>query len=304
MNGIEAQHLRRSFGPVLAVADISFAAPAGKVTALIGPNGSGKTTLLLMLAGLLRPDNGSASVAGFDLVSAPYEARVRTGWMPDTLGTWDALTCAEILQTFGQMYGLPITLSQQRATFMLEQVHLAEYANTPARVLSRGQKQRLGLARALVHDPQIVLLDEPASGLDPLSRVELRDLMRALADAGKTVLVSSHVLSELEQIADDAVFLQRGYSVAIDATTQTVTQRGWRLEALDGNQLKQFLNERQVPWRAGTGSPGEAIVNLPGYEAAIALIRDAVAAGISLHTITPVSGRLEEAYLALSEDRR
>jgi ABC-type multidrug transport system ATPase subunit len=304
MNGIEAQHLRRSFGAVLAVADISFAAPAGKITALIGPNGSGKTTLLLMLAGLLKPDNGQAFVAGYDMLTTPYEARVRTGWMPDALGTWDALTCLEILETFGEMYGMPAALSKQRSAFMLEQVHLAEYANTPARVLSRGQKQRLGLARALVHDPQVVLLDEPASGLDPLSRIELRDLMRALADAGKTVLVSSHVLSELDQVADEAVFLQRGYSVAVDAAQQTQTQRGWRLEALDGNQLKLFLNEKAVPWRPGTGSSTEVVVNLASYEAAIALIRDAVAAGIGLHTITPVSGRLEEAYLQLSEERR
>jgi ABC-type multidrug transport system ATPase subunit len=304
MNGIEAQHLRRSFGRVKAVADVSFAAPAGKITALIGPNGSGKTTLLLILAGLLRPDGGQASVAGFDLLEEPYEARIRVGWMPDTLGSWDALTCTEILCAFGRANGLSKDLRARRAAQMLARVHLGEYAHSPARVLSRGQKQRLSLARALIHDPQVVLLDEPASGLDPLSRVDLRDLLRALAAAGKTVLVSSHVLSELDEIADEAVFLSRGSSVEVDARQSSVTQRGWRLEALDGNQLKQFLNNRGVAWRPGTGSPSEVIADLSSQEAAIAFSRDALNSGIGLHTIAPLSGRLEEAYLQLSEDRR
>jgi ABC-type multidrug transport system ATPase subunit len=304
MNGIEAQHLRRSFGSVLAVADVSFEAPVGKITALIGPNGSGKTTLMLMLAGLLHPDGGHARVGGHDLLDSPYEARVNSGWMPDTLGTWDALTCTEILKAFGRAYGVSSELSVRRAAFMLDMVHLSDYADSPARVLSRGQKQRLSLARALVHDPEVVLLDEPASGLDPLSRVDLRDLLRALANAGKTILVSSHVLSELDQIADEAVFLQNGKSVDVDAKAQTLTQRGWRLEAADGNQLKQFLNDRQVQWRPGTGSPNEVIIDLPDQDAAIALNREAALAGIGLYTITPVSGRLEEAYLHLSEDRR
>jgi ABC-type multidrug transport system ATPase subunit len=289
---------------VLAVADVSFVAPAGAVTALIGPNGSGKTTLLLMLAGLLRPDAGQINVAGFDMASHGYEARIRTGWMPDTLGTWDALSCAEIVTCYGQAYGMGKAFAAERARFMLERVYLAEYANAPARVLSRGQKQRLGLARALVHDPQVVLLDEPASGLDPRSRIELRDLLRALAEAGKTVLVSSHVLSELEEIADHSVFLQRGQSVDIRAIQRNITQRGWRLEALDPAALQAFLNAKNVPWRPGSAATTEVVVNLPNQESALALLKDAIAAGVPLHTIAPVSGRLEETYLSLDGERQ
>jgi ABC-type multidrug transport system ATPase subunit len=286
------------------VADVSFTAPAAAVTALIGPNGSGKTTLLLMLAGLLRPDVGQINVAGFDMARSSYEARIRIGWMPDTLGTWDSLTCAEILTGYGRAYGMSKAFATERAHFMLRQLFLAEYANAPARVLSRGQKQRLGLARALVHDPQVVLLDEPASGLDPRSRIELRDLLRSLADAGKTVLVSSHVLSELEEIADHSVFLQRGQSIDVRAIERNATVRGWRLEALDPAALQAFLNSRNLPWRPGSAATTEVIVNLPDQQAALALLREAVAAGVPLHTIAPVSGRLEETYLSLDGERQ
>jgi ABC-type multidrug transport system ATPase subunit len=301
--GIEARGLHRAFGEVRAVDGISFIAPAGAVTALIGPNGSGKTTLLLILAGLLAPDSGSARVGGFDVVTENLAARSTVGWMPDAFGTWDALTCTEILATFAHAYGIDRASSASRVAGMLEQLHLAEFANRPARVLSRGQKQRLGLARALVHDPAVVLLDEPASGLDPRSRVELRDLLRGLAAAGKTVLVSSHVLSELEELYDHAVFLSRGRTVDVALAAQpAVASRGWRIEALDPSGLRAFLDGAGIPWTQGPGT-GEVTVSLADYASASQLIKAAVGAGIDLHTIAPLSGRLEETYLALNEER-
>jgi ABC-type multidrug transport system ATPase subunit len=300
--GIEAHGLRRAFGDVRAVDGISFVAPSGAVTALIGPNGSGKTTLLLILAGLLAPDSGNARVAGFDVVTENLAARSQVGWMPDAFGTWDALTCTEILSTFAHAYGISRSQSPVRVAALLEHLHLAELADRPARVLSRGQKQRLGLARALVHDPEVVLLDEPASGLDPRSRIELRDLLRGLADAGKTVLVSSHVLSELEELYDHAVFLSGGRTVDVAKAAQpAVASRGWRLEALDASGLRAFLDGAGIPWTAGPGA--EVTVSLADYTSASQLIRAAVGAGVDLHTIAPVSGRLEETYLALNEER-
>lgn len=299
--GIEAIGLRRAFGPVKAVDGVTFAAPTGAVTALIGPNGSGKTTLLLLLSGLLSPDGGRANIAGYDVGESNLEARARVGWMPDTFGTWDALTCTEILCTFAHAYGISRAASPSRVSSLLAQVHLAEFAHSPARVLSRGQKQRLGLARALVHDPDVLLLDEPASGLDPRSRIELRDLLRSLAADGKTVLVSSHVLSELEEVYDHAVFLSRGRTVDATSTASDPTKRGWRVESLDPVGLRTWLDRAGIPWASQTG--GEVIVQLGSYESARELIRAAVAADVPLHTITPVSGRLEEAYLSLDEER-
>lgn len=299
--GIEAIGLRRAFGDVRAVDGITFVAPAGAVTALIGPNGSGKTTLLLLLAGLLRADSGRANIAGFDVVSDNLEARSRVGWMPDAFGTWDALTCTEILTTFAHAYGMRRSDTPARVAALLSRVHLAEFATSPARVLSRGQKQRLGLARALIHDPLVLLLDEPASGLDPRSRIELRDLLRELAADGKTVLVSSHVLSELEEVYDQAVFVSRGRTVDTSAPPTEAVKRGWRLEASDPVGLRTFLDAAGIPWN---GQPnGEVIVQLAGYESARELIRAAVGADVPLHTITPVAGRLEETYLSLNEER-
>ncbi len=301
--GIEARGLKRAFGEVRAVDGITFTAPAGAVTALIGPNGSGKTTLLLLLSGLLAPDEGSARIAGFDVTTQNLQARSQVGWMPDVFGTWDALTCTEILTTFAHAYGIDRASAPQRVAEVLKLVHLSEFASSSARVLSRGQKQRLGLARALVHDPAVLLLDEPASGLDPRSRVELRDLLRRLADQGKTVLVSSHVLVELEELYDNAVFLSRGRTVDIaEADQPAAAGRGWRLEALDPTELRAFLDNAGIPWVAGPGT-AEVTVPLNGVTSASELIRAAVGAGVALHTVAPLSGRLEEAYLSLDEER-
>ncbi len=301
--GIEARGLKRAFGDVRAVDGITFTAPAGAVTALIGPNGSGKTTLLLLLSGLLAPDEGIAKIAGYDVATHNLAARSQIGWMPDVFGTWDALTCTEILSTFAHAYGLDRAATGRRVAEVLELVHLSEFADRSARVLSRGQKQRLGLARALVHDPAVLLLDEPASGLDPRSRVELRDLLREFAAQGKTVLVSSHVLAELEELYDHAVFLSRGRTVDVaEAAQPAATSRGWRLEALDPTELRSFLDGAGIPWVPGPGA-AEVTVPLVGIESASELIRAAVGAGVSLHTVAPLSGRLEEAYLSLDEER-
>jgi len=301
--GIRAVGLRRYFGTVPAVVDITFDAPAGSITGLIGPNGSGKTTLLLMLTGLLRPDTGQAWVGDYDIAKQTRQARAVTGWMPDVSGTWDALTCTEILTFFGRAYGMNAQATAARVTTLLSTMYLNEFAHAPARVLSRGQKQRLGLARALMHDPQVLLLDEPAAGLDPRSRVELRDLLRGLAADGKTILLSSHVLAEMDDIVDDAVFISSGRS--IDPTTANVAMslQTWRLGAIDQDGLTKFLADHKVEWQPSITHPDEVDVQLTSNQDAAALLRDLVSAGVDVHTIAPSGGRLEDAYLALNEER-
>ena len=212
--GIVVDRVARSFGDVHAVRDASLRAEPGNVTALIGPDGSGKTTLMLMLASLLRPDSGSIRIAGHDPVTETAAARAQLGWMPDVLGSWSSLTVRATLQITGRLYRLDKYLAVQRAEELLVLVGLAHLADQPTRVLSRGQKQRLSLARALVHDPAVLLLDEPASGLDPAARVDLRNLVRRVAGEGKTVLVSSHVLAELDEMADSAVYIGAGITAS------------------------------------------------------------------------------------------
>jgi len=312
---ILVQGLRRSFGPVRAVDGVDLQARPGAVTALVGPNGAGKTTLLLVLAGLLQPDAGTVRVAGHDPLTQSLAVRAAVGWMPDAFGTWESLTAREVLTTVGAAYRMPRPQAAGRAAQLLDLVHLGDLADRPAHVLSRGQKQRLGLARALVHDPQVLLLDEPASGLDPRSRVDLRHLLRALAAAGKTVRVSSHVLAELDEMADDAVFLSGGRTVAMQSVeSAAATRRPWRVRALSFAALTSWLGAVGVPWRPDDDSPGGfappqdvpggLLVDLDGESAAAALLRDAVAAGVPITTLAPASGALESAYLALEEDRR
>jgi ABC-type multidrug transport system ATPase subunit len=303
--GIQAIGVKRAFGKVEAVNGMDLVAPRGQVTALIGPNGSGKTTLLLMLAGLLRADEGAIQVAGADPSVQPRLARSRTGWMPDFFGTWESLTCSEVLDTIADAFRIPRAERYGRIDEVLKLVHLEQFADRPTQILSRGQKQRLGLARALIHRPQVLLLDEPASGLDPRSRIELRTIVRDLAAGGATVLVSSHVLAELDEMADRAVFVNRGKTVAVETVggAQEATRvRGWRLRALDDVSLLRALDERGLthglPERDGID------VQLAGDEAAADLIASLVADGIRLVSIGPSGGVLEQAYLALTQQER
>ncbi len=306
--GISVTGVHRSFGAVRALDGVDLTARAGAVTALVGPNGSGKTTLLLILAGLLTPDAGEVRVAGYDPVRQGPAARARTGWMPDAFGTWDSLTAREVLLTFAAAYRLPASVAAPRAAELLRTVHLTEYADRPASVLSRGQKQRLGLARALVHDPAVLLLDEPASGLDPRSRVDLRVLLRELAARGTTVLVSSHVLAELDELADDAVFLSRGRTVSPDALPAATGE--WRMRALSLESLTGWLTSVGAAWRPDDGADGGptggggVLLPVAGEDGAARLLADAVRAGVPVTTLAPAGGTLERAYLALEEERR
>jgi ABC-2 type transport system ATP-binding protein len=303
--GIEVAGVRRAFGDVLAVDDISLTARPGEVTALIGPNGAGKTTLLLMLGTLLVPDRGSIRIDGKDPVTEPAEVRARIGWMPDGFGTWDALTVREVLETIAAAYRIPAPQARERVEALLHTVHLADLADRRARVLSRGQKQRLGLARALVNDPSVLLLDEPASGLDPRSRIELRDILRSLAAEGRTVLVSSHILTELQEVADRAVIVARGRSIEtqrLDGETVTSALASWRIDSLDPQRLTDFLVSRHVPAQQGHG--GLVEVEVAGEENAARLLTDLIGAGVRVTAFTPTRGALESAYLAATEDRQ
>jgi len=302
---IEVEGVRRAFGDVLAVDDISLIARDGEVTALIGPNGSGKTTLLLMLATLLVPDRGTIRIDGIDPVTDPASVRGRIGWMPDGFGTWDALTVREVLHTIAAAYRMDPGRARARTEEVLATVHLDDLADRRARVLSRGQKQRLGLARALINDPSVLLLDEPASGLDPRSRIELRDVLRGLAAQGKSVLVSSHILTELQEVADRAVIIARGRTVGTQDVDDDLVATGpgrWRIDTLDPGRLADWLATHAVPVTRVGGGLTE--VEASGEENAARLLADLVGDGIRITGFTPSQGALESAYLAATEERR
>jgi ABC-2 type transport system ATP-binding protein len=304
-DGITATAVSRSFGQVHAVEHMDFRAPAGKVTALIGPNGAGKTTLLLMLASLLAPDSGTITVEGLDPQHHRAEVRRRIGWMPDTLGVWESLTAREILTQIARFYQLPKAGIAKRVAEMLDRVRLSDLADQPARVLSRGQQQRLSLARALIHDPSVLLLDEPASGLDPGSRVELRVMLRQLAAEGKAIVVSSHVLSELDEIADAAVFVNRGRTIRHQTTDEAAAAgRRYAISATDGAALAAKLTELGLTFRVEDSRRAAVSLMLMNDDDAARLLRDLVLAGVGISSFAPASGALEETYMNLEGERR
>lgn len=303
LTGLVATGLSRSFGAVHAVVKMDLHAPAGAVTALIGPNGAGKTTLLLMLASLLAPDSGTISIMGVDPVKDAATARAKIGWMPDTLGVWETLTAREILTTMAKFYSVPKAAIPGRVAQLLEKVSLTPLADQKARVLSRGQQQRLSLARALIHDPQVLLLDEPASGLDPGSRIALRSILRALAAEGKVVVVSSHVLAELDEIADGAVFVNRGCSVLAQSVDQASGQgRRYSIAARDPVVLAHALGSLGLEFEQGSGRRESVSVVVESEADASKLLRELVDAGVEVHSFAPASGALEETYLSMKAE--
>lgn len=302
--GIRAEGLARAFGGVRAVRSMDFVAYPGEVTALIGPNGSGKTTLLLMLASLLRPDAGTIDICGYDPRTETAAVRALLGWMPDTLGVWESLTAREILVAMGRLYGIRPDAARQRAGELLETVKLADLADAPARALSRGQQQRLSLARALVNDPRVLLLDEPASGLDPGARIDLRVLLRRFAAEGRTVVVSSHVLSDLDETADRAVFVADGRTVRMQTIAEAGAQaRRYVVRALDPPALDAAL--LRAGRRLDTSTDrraGDRVILVDDDTDAADALRTLIADGVAVTEFAPATGTWEQTYLSMQEN--
>ena len=209
---IETRGLTRRFGRHLAVSDLTLTLPFGVVYGLIGPNGAGKTTTLRLLAGLTAPTSGSIRLAGRVLTVARTagDARRLVGFMPDRFGVYDDMRAWEYLDFFARCYDIPAAHRGRLVAELLDLVDLADKREADVGTLSRGMQQRLCLAHALVHDPRILLLDEPASGLDPRARLELRELLRELRRMGKTIVISSHILAEMEDLCDAVGIMERG----------------------------------------------------------------------------------------------
>lgn len=222
---IELRRLHRFFGKTRAVNDISFAVNRGSVFGYIGPNGAGKTTSMRIVATLELPSYGDAFVDGFSVVNDPEMVRKRLGFMPDAFGTYANVNCAEYLDFFARAYGLVGRERVQRVRRVLEFTGASGMAEKPIRGLSKGMKQRLCLGRALIHDPPVMILDEPAAGLDPRARIELRRMIGTLAAEGKSILVSSHILTELAEMCDSVGIIEQGQLLAVGSIEDIQRQR-------------------------------------------------------------------------------
>ncbi|MDQ4076513.1 MAG: ABC transporter ATP-binding protein [Chloroflexota bacterium] len=220
MNAIETQNLTKRYNGLTAVDNLNLSIPEGTLYGFIGPNGAGKTTTIRMLAGLLEPTAGEIRIEGESIGQNPTRARWLVGYMPDFFGVYDDMKVWEYLDFFGRCYDLPTQKRQAIVDELLHLVDLFEKRDAFVESLSRGMRQRLCLAHALVHDPAILLLDEPASGLDPRARIEMRELLKELGRMGKTVLISSHILTELAEMCDAVAIIEKGKLVAAGPVTE------------------------------------------------------------------------------------
>jgi len=210
---IEIQKLTKTFGNLTAVSNLDLTIGAGDIFGFIGPNGAGKTTTMRILVTLMEPTGGAAFIDGLDVTKKGKDVRRRVGYMPDFMGVYDDLKVFEYLEFFAAAFGIEFRKRKGIVDGVLELTDLVSKQDALVDSLSRGMQQRLGLARVLIHDPKVLILDEPASGLDPRARIEMRELLRELKRMGKTIMISSHILSELEEICDRIGIIERGQLV-------------------------------------------------------------------------------------------
>jgi ABC-2 type transport system ATP-binding protein len=232
---LQVEGLTKRYGAVVAVKNLSLAVNEGEVFGFLGPNGAGKTTSINMLCGLLKPDAGRVLIHDHPITNGDTAVRTRVGVCPQNIVVWERLTCLEQLQFIGEMYGLQSTLARQRGTQLLEQLDLSEKRDQQARTLSGGMRRRLSLALALVHDPSIVVLDEPEAGLDPQSRIKVRDFIRSLA-RHKTIILTTHNMDEAERVADRIAIIDHGELLVLDTPAALKSSVG------EGDVLEIALN--------------------------------------------------------------
>jgi len=291
---------------VLAVEDLSLKIPQGEIFGLIGPNGAGKTTTIRMACGLLAPTLGRARIAGVDVAEEPERAQQHIGYLSDFFAVYEDLKVWEYLDFFAHAYKMQKTEIPARIAEVIAQVNLEVKRDAMIRGLSRGMKQRLGIARAIIHRPQVMLLDEPASGLDPKARLELRNLLRSLRDQGATILISSHILTELEGFCTSIGIMEKGRMVrsgsieevtAAAATTRLV-RLGWAGDSLAvvAEKLKSDLRVSEVNLAAGAGT-----FRFSGAEEELApVLAGLIAANVRVTFFGEVKQTVEELYMKLS----
>ena len=221
---ITVNDIHKSFGEVRAVRGVSFTAPDGKITGLLGPNGAGKSTTLRVLYTVLRPDQGDARIDGIDVVADSLEARKRIGVLPHGAGLYPHLTARENIAYYATLCGLPRDGIDEKVESIVELLEIRDFADRKTKGFSHGQRTKVALARALVHNPQNVILDEPSNGLDVMATRSLRDLILKLKAAGRCVLFSSHVMQEVAALCDDIVIIANG-KVAIDDSADGIRNR-------------------------------------------------------------------------------
>ncbi|WP_342376423.1 ABC transporter ATP-binding protein [Myxococcus stipitatus] len=320
---LEVKGLRRDYGALRAVDDVTFQLEAGSILGFIGPNGAGKSTTLRILATLDSPTSGEVLLGGHSLVDTPDRVRPLIGYMPDRYGTYDDVTVYEFLDFFARAYGLTGAKRRQRVDSVMGFTGLGPLADKLTTALSKGMRQRVALGRTLLHDPKLLLLDEPADGLDPRARIELRELLRALADQGKAVIISSHILTELAEICDTCAIIEQGRLLATGKVGD-ILQQGTSVAELELSVRLAVGADAEAAWSRAerllleqprvvrvsreADSLRVSLALEPGAEVkppevAAALLAVLVTAGLPVCAFGPRERNLEDAFMTVTKGR-
>jgi ABC-2 type transport system ATP-binding protein len=307
---VETRELTKKYGDAVALDRLTLRVERGQILGFVGPNGAGKTTTIKILVGLARPTSGSATIAGVDCVKEARKIKRLVGYMPDTFGSYDNMRVSEYLDFFGAAFGLP---RAQRATRIAEALEVAgarSFRDLFVEALSHGMKQRVAIARTLLHDPEVLILDEPANGLDPQARIEMRGLLLDLARRGKTLIVTSHILPELARICHRVAIITRGKLRAFGTLEEIARQlhqvRPMEVLLTHSDQLDRaagIVRDHVEPGALVTSSPAEAVVRFQtakDEEDLAGLLAALVAAGVGVAQFREVQTDLEEAFMTVA----
>lgn len=305
---VSVRNLRRSFGKVLAVDNISFQIAKGAVTGFIGANGAGKTTTMRVLATLELPDSGEVFIDGTDALGFPNEIRHRIGWMPDNYGAYRDMSVHEYLDFFARGYGQKGASRRARVRDVMDFTDLTPLADREITKLSKGMGQRLCLGRTLLHDPEFLILDEPAAGLDPKARVEFKNLIAQLKEWKKTVLISSHILSELSEMCDEMLFIDKGRVLHHGSADSLLVPKTGRPRFTIGLEsgVDRFIHwiDTQPDFELDTVLPTGARVKLSSNETAVVAetLARIVHAGFPVVEFHKEETRLEDAFIRMVKE--
>lgn len=301
---IQIDNLRKRYGKMEALKGLSLEIGKGQVFGFVGPNGAGKSTTMLILATLLEPTSGKAYVGGFDVVKQPRQVRKLIGYMPDFFGVYDNVTSEEYLDFYASNYDISPQERKEIIPQLLELVSLSHKRDAYVDSLSRGMKQRLGLARSLVHNPDVLILDEPASGLDPRARIELREILKELRDMGKTIIISSHILPELAEMCDVIGIIEGGEMVATGSVDEIYARmQGYKVlkvRMLDRFDEAAALLERHYKVTSVKKDGNLLLADFTGTDQEqVVLLQELASSGLPMAAFAEGEGNLEEIFLEI-----
>lgn len=302
---IEVNNLYKEFGKTIALNNVSFSLDAGKIYGFVGPNGAGKTTTMRIMATLDEPSSGDVLIDGESFLQYPELIRMQVGYVPDSLPAHNDITAYEYVDFYARAYGLKGKKREQRVQTIIDYTNLSSIQEKKLKALSKGMKQRVSLARALVHDPKFLLMDEPAAGLDPHARIELKELLKLLSQQGKAILISSHILTELTEICDSALFIEKGNILETGSISQILDKHDetntYSLKVISDISLAYDRIIKSPHAKNCKQIDDEFLIEVDGDEESAAILKELVNNDVKVVEFRKRQGNLEDIFMRVTK---